>query len=87
MFVGNWIGPERAVQVKKMPRTSSLTSERRLDNTHSKYSGQYNREPRYFVGIVKGGRQEARHEMTKSLRDLFLCTANIAGVYKSTLSD
>lgn len=50
-LVGDWIGLEGVVQVKKMPRTSSLSGERRLDNTHSEYSGQYGREPRYFVGI------------------------------------
>lgn len=34
-----------------MPRTSSLSGERRLDNKHSEYSGQYSWEPHYFVGI------------------------------------
>ena len=37
--------------MKKMPRTSSLAGERRLDNKQSEDSGQYISKRRYFVGI------------------------------------
>jgi len=50
-YVGNWVGPKEATQAIRMLRTPRLTGERRSDNTHSEYFGQYSREPRYFVGI------------------------------------
>lgn len=50
-LVINWTGPRETAQAIRMLRTPRLARERRSDNTHSEYAGQYTREPRYFVGI------------------------------------